>query len=156
MSHLLIIRSCLTSQYSFLFSVKVTAENGFVRDWWECRGFSGARVRLLQPPTTPRLGYSIQGEFIQMLPGQCQPPRPGPTRSSLPDVPGACAGPELPSCCQRVLVASVNSFVPTLLANNFVFIQPVTVFCCALHSECPTTAERIQKLGVTLATALKI
>lgn len=104
MSHLLIIRSCLISQYSFLFSVKATAENVFGRDWWECGGFLVLESRLLQPPTTSWLGCSIQGEFMQMLPGQCLPPRPGPTWSSLPDMPGACAGPA------RAALLSLESF----------------------------------------------
>lgn len=151
MSYLLISRSCLTSQYDFLFSVKATAENVFVRDWWR---FSGARVRLLQPPTISRLGCSIQ-EFMQMLSGQCQSSRPGSTWSSLPDLPGACAVAELPSCHYRVSVASMNTSVPTLLTDKFVFMQPVPVFCCALHSKCPTTAERFYKLGITLAPVLK-
>lgn len=103
MSHLLISRSWFTSQYSFLFSVKATAENVFfvfVFVLWEIGGnveTFWCWSQTASVPTTSRLGWTIQGEFMQMLPGQCQPPRPGPTRS-LPDVPGACAVPDLPSC----------------------------------------------------------
>lgn len=98
MSHLLISRSCLTSQYSFLFFCKSNSRKCFCERLMGMRRLSGARVRPLQLPTPSRLGWTIQGKFMQMLPGQCQPPRPGPTWSSLPDVPGACAVPELPSC----------------------------------------------------------